>query len=377
MRDAMVALGRRGIECAALVHHHSLSIKTLDETYVGDGHEFRVIRTGLWARLLFTPLSPAFPWQLRRLIKHFKPDILHLHLPNPSVFWALALPSARNIPWVVHWHADVITSAQDWRLKLFYKIYQPFEQAVLKQAKAVVATSSPYLDSSKPLQKCVSRCHIVPLGVDVERFNGPANRTELPRRSDDQLRVLAVGRLTYYKGFRYLIEAAAQAPGTHINLVGHGDQADHLRALVTSLNLQDRVTFHGILSDAELVQQMSQCDCLCLPSIERTEAFGMVLLEAMYFGKATVISDVPGSGMGWIVDDGISGIKVPPADAGALAEAFTRLAANRDQMLDMGRQGKKKFDQQFEINHAIEGLVEIYQLLTVPGGQNRQQSNDT
>ena len=189
--------------------------------------------------------------------------------------------------------------------------------------------------------------------------------------------MLAVGRLTYYKGFRYLIEAAAQAPGTHINLVGHGDQADHLRALVTSLNLQDRVTFHGILSDVELVQQMSQCDCLCLPSIERTEAFGMVLLEAMYFGKATVISDVPGSGMGWIVDDGISGIKVPPADAGALAEAFTRLAANRDQMLDMGRQGKKKFDQQFEINHAIEGLVEIYQLLTVPGGQNRQQSNDT
>jgi glycosyltransferase involved in cell wall biosynthesis len=115
------------------------------------------------------------------------------------------------------------------------------------------------------------------------------------------------------------------------------------------------------LDDAELVQQMLQCDCLCLPSIERTEAFGMVLLEAMHFGKATVISDVPGTGMGWVVDDGITGIKVPPANADALAEAFRRLAANDEELLSMGQQGKNKFDQQFEINHAVEGLLEIYQ----------------
>ena len=56
---------------------------------------------------------------------------------------------------------------------------------------------------------------------------------------------------------------------------------------------------------------MATCDCLCLPSIERTEAFGMVLLEAMFFGKATVIGDVKGSGMGWVVDDGITGLEIP------------------------------------------------------------------
>ena len=362
MRDAMVALARRGIKTAALVHKHSLSLKTSDETFTASGHQFHIIRTGMWARLLYTPISPAFPWQLRKFIKSFKPDVLHLHMPNPSVFWVLALPSARRIPWVVHWHADVITSAQDWRMKLFYRFYQPFERAVLKRAKTIVATSVPYRDSSQPLQAWLDKCKVVPLGVDVERF-GSANSSE---HENTALQILAVGRLTYYKGFRYLIEAAAQSPDIHINLVGDGDEAEQLRSLVASLKLQDRVTFHGILSNDELAQQMADCDCLCLPSIERTEAFGMVLLEAMYFGKTTVISDVVGSGMGWVVDDGITGIKVKPADADALASAFKRLATNRDELALMGKQGREKFDQQFEINHAVEGLIEIY-----------QQSNDT
>jgi glycosyltransferase involved in cell wall biosynthesis len=402
MRDAMVALGRRGVRSTALVHKHSFSLKTSDETFTVDGSDFHIVRTGMWARLLYTPISPTFPWHLRRLIKAFKPDILHLHLPNPSVFWVLALPSARSVPWVVHWHSDVITSAQDWRMKLFYMLYQPFEHAVLKRAKTIVATSSPYRDSSQPLKKWHSKCTVVPLGVDVQRFTcgggferdferdfekdfekdcgrGVSPRFSNPAPSQDinqnnrgetplpqplpqsLLQVLAVGRLTYYKGFRYLIEAAAQTPDIHVNLVGDGDQAENLRALTASLNLQDRVTFHGILSDDELAQKMVDCDCLCLPSIERTEAFGMVLLEAMYFGKATVVSDVEGSGMGWIVDDGITGIKVKPANANALADAFKRLAADREELDNMGKRGREKFDQHFEINHAIEDLIEIYQ----------------
>jgi len=385
MRDAMVALERRGVGSAALVHHHSLSLKTSDETFSADGHNFHVVRTGMWARLLFTPISPGFPWHFRRLIKSYKPDILHLHLPNPSVFWALLLPSARRIPWVVHWHADVITSEQGWQLKLFYKLYQPFERAVLKRAQAIIATSLPYRDSSKPLKPWIDKCHVVPLGVDIMRFTGMVDpvvgesssaaydstsfaHSQKRARSQrswpllqEQLQVLAVGRLTYYKGFRYLVEAAAKSPNFHIHLVGHGDQAKQLKALATSLKIQDRVTFHGILSDAELAQQMTQADCICLPSIERTEAFGMVLLEAMYFGKATVISDVPGSGMGWIVDDGVTGLKVKPADANELAAAFERLNADREALAGMGKRGKDKFDDQFEINHAINGLMEVYQ----------------
>ena len=365
MRDAMVALRRRGIDCAALVHRHSLSLKTSHETFRADGHQFPVVRTAVWAKLLFTPISPGFPWRLRRMIKSFNPDILHLHLPNPSAFWVLILPSARRTPWVVHWHSDVITARQSWPMKLLYRLYRPLEQAVLKRAEAVIVTSLPYRDSSEPLQRWADKCHVVPLGVDVGRFVLQNNREQqscsLPQQSCSLLQVLAVGRLTYYKGFRHLIEAAARATNVHINLVGHGEQAKALKALAASLELQDRVTFHGILSDGELARQMSCADCICLPSIERTEAFGMVLLEAMYFGKAIVVSDVPGSGMGWIIDDGMTGLKVKPADADALAAAFEQLDANRKELVRMGEQGKEKFDRQFDINCAIEGIMEVYQ----------------
>jgi rhamnosyl/mannosyltransferase len=131
--------------------------------------------------------------------------------------------------------------------------------------------------------------------------------------------------------------------------------------MAASLKLQDRVIFHGVLSEQELAQQMADCDCLCLPSIERTEAFGMVLLEAMYFGKATLISEVKGSGMGWVVDDGVTGVKVNLGNAHDLAAALNRLDTNREELKQMGRRGKQKFEEQFEINHAVGGLVDIYQ----------------
>ncbi|MBQ0721864.1 MAG: glycosyltransferase, partial [Gammaproteobacteria bacterium] len=238
----------------------------------------------------------------------------------------------------------------------------------LKRAKTIVATSAPYRDTSKPLAKWLDKCKVVPLGMDAERFGSAASSQD----RKEALQVLAVGRLTYYKGFRFLIEAAVQTPDIHINLVGHGEQAEQLKSLVASLKLQDRVTFHGILSNDELAQEMKDCDCLCLPSIERTEAFGMVLLEAMYFGKATVISDVEGSGMGWVVDDNVTGIKVNPADTNALAGAFKRLAADREELARMGQRGREKFDQQFEINHAVEDLVKIYQHVKSTDPGNRQ-----
>jgi glycosyltransferase involved in cell wall biosynthesis len=380
MRDAMLALGRHGIESAALVHKHSLSRSTSHETLKAGKEEFQVVRVGTIAQLIFTPISPAFPWHLHKLIKSFKPDVLHLHLPNPSAFWALGLLSARRIPWVLHWHSDVVTTAQSWRIKIFHKPYRLFERALIKRAKAIVATSEPYLNSSETLKPWLWKCHAITPGVDTEKFDSMPESIGLSTENDDasdsqairstgephqdRLNVLAIGRLTYYKGFRYLIEAAAKAPNVFVSLVGHGQQEKYLKRLVASLGLQNRVTFHHFLSDRELAHQMALCDCFCLPSIERTEAFGLVLIEAMYFGKATIISDVPGSGMGWIVDDGITGIKVNPADADALAEAFTRLSENRKELVKMGRNGKEKFHQCFEIDRTIEDLIKLYKQVT-------------
>lgn len=363
LRDLVAALSGLGVSSAILVHQHDRSLLADEDRVDLGGQPVRLVRAGTWFTLMFAPISPAFPLHLRRLIATTRPDLLHLHLPNPSAFWALLLPSARRLPWLVHWHADVITASQGWPMKLMYALYRPFERAVLKRARAIIATSPPYLQSSQPLRPWSSKCHVVPLGLDPGRLPQNAG-SEAANCSGDEpragLRVLAVGRMTYYKGFRYLLEAAAQFDTLRVDLVGDGDQAAELRTLAESLGLPDRVAFHGTVDEATLARLMSLCDCLCLPSIERTEAFGMVLLEAMWFGKATVVSDIEGSGMTWAVDHGATGLKVPPADTGALVAAFRQLDADRDALQAMGLRGRKKFDRLFEIGRSADAVLETY-----------------
>lgn len=361
LRDLMVAQARAGIDSRALVHRSDFSLRSKQETWQARGQHLPITRAALWGRVLYTPLSPTFALLLRRRIKRDCPDLLHLHLPNVSAFWALLLPSARNIPWILHWHADVLASRHSPALRLFYKIYRPFERALLKRSCAIIATSPTYLESSAPLQDFRSKCQVIPLGLDPGERPGAAAPGKPPGSLEKrQLRVLAVGRLTYYKGFEYLIRAIAQCEEVQLHLVGSGEQQAKLRALTATLNLQQRVHFHDFLPDPQLEEQFRQCDCLCLPSIERTEAFGMVLLEAMLHAKATIISKVPGSGMGWVVDDGVTGLHVPPEDTAALAGAIRQLQQNRDNMRRLGKRGREKFDSQFHIDKSSVQVSRLY-----------------
>jgi rhamnosyl/mannosyltransferase len=93
LRDLMEASTTLGVRSAALVHQSQLGLHSSEEHISADSAAIRITRAATWARLLFTPVSPVFPWLLYRLIKREKPNILHLHLPNPSAFWALLLPS--------------------------------------------------------------------------------------------------------------------------------------------------------------------------------------------------------------------------------------------------------------------------------------------
>ncbi len=368
MRDTMVSLSRQGIRCCAVVHRHEWSFRSTDDLLKEGGTLFHVIRAGTWFKFMYTPFSPMFPVLMQRLLRLHQPDVLHLHMPNPSAFWALLLRSARKLPWVVHWHADVVVSAHNPRLRWFYHLYRPLEQRLLRRARAVIVTSEAYLEFSKPLEDHCSKCHVVPLGLDPSHLYQQHKReAEAPLSGNDPIHVLAIGRLTYYKGFEYLIRAAALFPNIQVEIVGTGDQEKKLKSLVKKLGVEDRVSLLGALPDHELQQRLSSCDCLCLPSIERTEAFGMVLLEAMLHSKATVVSDVPGSGMGWIVEHGNTGIKVKPADANALAEALEYMQLHREEVVAMGRRGRLRFEQMFQIDRSTASLIEIYRQLVVAG----------
>lgn len=359
LRDLMAAQARQGLDPGALVHQSSISLHSREECVAAGEKQLPITRAAVWARFLFTPISPTFPWLLRKCMKQHKPDLLHIHMPNVSAFWALFLPAARSVPWVIHWHADVLASRHSLGLRLFYLLYRPFERAILRRSKAIIATSPPYLASSISLQPFRGKCQVIPLGLDPSNSPGPTSSP--PRKaSGTALRVLAIGRLTYYKGLKYLIRAAAQVAQVELHLVGSGDQEQELRALALTLRLDKRITFHGHLPDEQLAAQIRACDCLCLPSIERTEAFGMVLLEAMAGSRAAIISNVPGSGMGWVVDDQVTGLHVPPADPRALAAAMTNLWLDRANITKMGEKARHKFDRLFHIDKSAAGVAGLY-----------------
>jgi rhamnosyl/mannosyltransferase len=373
LADLLPALQQQEVTAAALVHDEQPR-RGGQRPVVTD--QLPIYRAPSYGRLLYAPLSPAFPFWLNRAIREFQPDLLHLHLPNTSAFWALMLPAARRLPWVIHWHADVVASMLDRRLAVAYRLYRPFEQRLLAASRAIIATSPTYLAASAALAPWRERCHVIPLGLDPARIPDPdpvvlkraeaawGGESDGNRPQSKPFRVLAIGRLTYYKGHDILIQAAADLPNTRILIVGTGEQRDWLAASIQSLNLNDRVRLSGFQPEADLNALLASCDMLCLPSLERTEAFGLVLLEAMRFGKPVVVSDIPGSGVGWVVDQGGHGLKVPVGDPRAPAKALRKLQNDSVTRTKLGQAGEIALREQFGIEPVAAAITDLYGQLT-------------
>ncbi len=358
--DLLPALLKKGVDVTALVHRSS-------EKTTADGtcfDESRVVRVPCYGSILYAPVSPGFPVALSRVLKRKKPDILHLHVPNTSAFWVMALPQARKVPWVIHWHADVVSSQIDRRLAAAYALYRPLEQRLLARSSAIITTSSIYSDSSPSLTKWQEKVRVIPLGLDPDRLPLPQNHALDQARKvwsgQEALRVLSIGRLTYYKGHEVLIRAAAEMQGVRVLIVGEGDTRRDLERLIVQHQVQDRVSLCGLLPEPQLQAFLASCDCLCLPSVERTEAFGLVLLEAMRYGKPVIAADVPGSGVGWVVEDKKTGFLFPVGNVQALVRLLDRYAAHPVERKRMGEAGKQRFTTKFHVNRIAEETLHLY-----------------
>jgi len=364
LKDLTGALKSKGVACSIIVHEPAGKLLRS-----GERDEASLVLAASYGELLYTPISPVFPFVLASSVRRFSPHIIHLHLPNVSAFWCLAIPGARAVPWVIQWQSDVVQSAIDPRLRPAYALYRPFEQRLLRKAASVIVSSGAYLEGSAPLIPWRDKCRIVTLGLDTERLPWPdagaVAHAEKIWNSDDSLRVLAVGRLTYYKGFSVLLEAAAKLKDVRVEIVGEGGMKRELAERIRELGLEGKVSLRGELSDEALQGLFATADCLCLPSIERTEAFGMVLLEAMHYGLRIVASDIPGSGVGWVVRQSGSGILFPPGDADELASSLKFILEERGGRI-IGRK-KSLLPPKFQIDSVASRVLDIYREITDTG----------
>lgn len=324
-----------------------------------------LMRCPVWFRLAFAPVSPRFPFWLARAVSRLRPEVLHIHMPNLSAFWALALPSTRELPWVIHWQSDIELSRRS--LRLAYPHYQVFERALLERAEAIVVTSPQYLEASQTLHQWRHKCHVVPLGVDPARLPvvAPQDATGLWNRSG--LRMLSVGRLTYYKGFETLLHAAVEDRGHELIVVGEGEERPRLERILAEAGNPPWVRLLGHADDATVNRLMASCDVFCLPSRERTEAFGIVLIEAMRYGKPLLVSDIKGSGVTWVARDGQNAVIVPPGNVLAWRAAIETLAAHPPRRRELGQNGYRRYLREFDVAAVARRLEQVYDIAVKAG----------
>lgn len=354
--DLASAQRAAGGDVSVLVHENNSTDSEGDPAWV--------MRCPVWFRLVFAPVSPTFPFWLNRAVRRFAPDVLHMHLPNPSCFWALSLPAARALPWVVHWHSDVELSRFRLALRLAYPPYRIFERAMLKRAQAVVVTSPQYLESSRALRPWRIKCHVIPLGLGPARLADVARHEHAGLWRGYGLRLLAIGRLTYYKGFDTLIRAAALAADMELVIVGEGEERSSLEKVLTDHGNPPWIRLLGQVDDTTCQRLLASCDVFCLPSRERTEAFGIVLMEAMRYGKPLLASRLDGSGVTWVVKDGSNGMLVAPDSPSAWREGLDALARDPQCRQRLGENGRRRFEREFDIANTASRLSDLYATLS-------------
>ncbi|MEX0916417.1 MAG: glycosyltransferase [Wenzhouxiangellaceae bacterium] len=359
MLDLLRACSAGGVVQACLVHEAPGQRGLTGGAFDFLQHFRRVPTLG---QVSYAPVSPGFGRALERMLVDFRPDVLHLHLPNTSAFWALRSRRARAIPWVVHWHSDVVGPGLDTKLKMLYPLYRPLEQALLRRAEVILATSPPYLDSSRALRPWRDKCRVIPLGLEPVRMDASPESGETIWRFPEKLKALAVGRLSRYKGFDVLMRAAREVEDVELVIAGSGEQHKRLERLLPAA-AGDRIRLVGNVSDDRRNRLLAGCDLLCMPSLNRAEAFGLSLLEAMAAGKPAIATRVPGSGMGWVVQHERTGWLVEAGDAGALTATLGRLAADRSVLAMAGERARQRFETQFGIDAVAGEVVEVYKSL--------------
>jgi glycosyltransferase involved in cell wall biosynthesis/ABC-type polysaccharide/polyol phosphate export permease len=307
-----------------------------------------VERVRSFGDFLSLPMAPTYPLRLwRRIAEH---DLLALHAPFPLADLVFALGFGRNRPLVVHWHADVVShAALRW-------LVEPLIRRTLRRADAIIVSDPVLVGSTRLLQEFADKCHAVPFGVDVSKYDSP------PARLDDvngrRQIVLACGRLVPYKGFDVLVQSAV-GESFEVWIVGEGRERARLEELIRKLGVEDRVRLLGSVPDDELVKFMSLADVFVMPSVTNAETFGLVQLEAMAAGLP-IVNTALDTAVPHVARHRIEAITVRPGDPGMLANAINTLIRDPEQRRCMGERARRRAVTKYNMATFQKGVETVY-----------------
>ncbi len=347
MYDIVTEMSHRSdIDCdmlCASVNRHS--------SVVPVGTSSKIICTPTWKKMFATMISPAMITRLREMKDDY--DIVHIHHPDPMAALALWMSGYKGKV-ILHWHSDIL------KQKFALKLFAPLQRWLINRADVVVGTSPNYLRESPFLQSGALKKVCIPIGISALVPDG--KKVEKIRQEYPGKKIIfALGRLVGYKGFEYLIEAAAALSDEYVILIGgSGPLRRKLDDLIENRRLHAKVKLLGRVPDEELPDYFGACDLYVMSSIWKTEAFGIVQIEAMSCGKPVVATRIKGSGVSWVNEDGGSGINVEPQNSGAIADAITDILSDENRYRRFSIAAKERYETLFRKEQMIEKCADLY-----------------
>ena len=308
------------------------------------------------AKRNFELASNGFSLESIQLFKKLsaKADLIHYHFPWPfaDLIHLLAPP---NKPAILTYHSDIV------RQKFLLMLYGPLKRQFIKSIDHIVATSPNYLKTSDVLNAFCHKVSIIPIGLDRQTYPNPeAKLVEYYTSLFGERFYLFIGAFRYYKGLKFLIDAAKITPYP-IVIVGSGPIEDQLK-IITHKHGLNNVFFLGQVSERNKCALLEACYSVIFPSYLRSEAFGVTLLEGAMFGKPLISCEI-GTGTTYINIDQLTGLVVPPSDPVALSNAMSWLWNHPDQAAEMGKKAYARYKELFTAKQMAHSYYKLYQNL--------------
>ncbi|WP_270088412.1 glycosyltransferase [Sphingobacterium sp. SYP-B4668] len=347
MYELMLGLSERKIQCdmlCAATEGHAAGVTVLN-SYA----KLMVMPTLL--KLSATMLAPRMITVLRKIAKDYQ--IVHIHHPDPMACLALFLSGFKGTV-VLHWHADIL------KQKLLLKLYSPLQRWLIKRADKIVGTTPVYVEQSPFLKKVQYKIDYIPIGIlPMERKDIDA--ACIRAKYSAKYIIFSLGRLVEYKGYEYLIRSAQHLDERYQVLIGgKGPLKEELHMLINTLGLANRVFLLGFLTDEETLSHFAASDVFCMSSIWKTEAFGIVQIEAMSLGIPVVSTSIAASGVSWVNKHGQSGLVVPPQNEMALANAIKEVCEYPDSKNKLKKGSFERFEENFTRDKMIDKCLQVY-----------------
>lgn len=343
MYDLTAGLADYGFKCDMLCASYKgkgTNVKLSDKSHV--------IVCRMLASIAGCMISPSMLMKTISICRNY--DVIHVHHPDPMACLALYCSGFKGKV-ILHWHSDII------RQKYLFKLYRPLQHWLISRADLIIGTTPVYLTNSPYLKRAQSKTAYLLIGTET-MVPLPEEVEKIRRRYAGKKIVFSLGRLVHYKGFSYLIKAAAHLGDDYVVLIGgDGPLKECLEAEIKQQGLQGKVVLLGHIPEDELASYYGACTLFCLSSVHKTEAFGIVQIEAMSCGKPVVATNIEGSGVSFVNEHGVSGLNVAPVDPVSLAKAIQDITCDEETYRKYSQGALKRFHSMFTYKTMIENYM--------------------